>query len=119
MSWHSVGAVMRGVDLPVTRAKGGFFSCRWNRKGDRAQPDDLLVDPFGLELGLWEWSEDGPYASEVKGTNGKRGVPLLNFAGWLALTTGITLAYQHLQIRGDVADAPDSQNGGGAEAQRA
>jgi uncharacterized membrane protein len=80
---------------------------------------DLLLDPFGLELGLWEWSEDGPYASEVKGTNGKRGVPLLNFAGWLALTTGITLAYQHLQIRGDVADAPDSQNGGGPDAERA
>jgi uncharacterized membrane protein len=80
---------------------------------------DLLLDPFGLELGLWEWSEDGPYASEVKGTNGKRGVPLLNFAGWLALTTGITLAYQHLQIGGDVADAPDSQNGGGPDAERA
>src|SRR5215213_637537 len=80
---------------------------------------DLLLDPFGLELGLWEWSEDSAYASEVKGPNGKRGVPLLNFAGWLALTTGITLAYQHLQIGGDVADAPDSQNGGGPDAERA
>src|ERR671912_1766539 len=100
MSWHSVGTVMRGVDLSVTLAKGGFFSCRWNRKGDRAQPDDLLEDPFGLELGLWEWSEDGPYASEVKGPNGKRGVPLLNFAGWFALTTGVTLAYKRLQITG-------------------
>src|ERR687889_67113 len=73
---------------------------------------DLLLDPFGLELGLWEWSEDGPYASEVKGTNGKRGVPLLNFAGWLALKTGVTLAYQRLQITGNVADAPDAEDSG-------
>src|ERR671912_2771451 len=71
---------------------------------------DLLLDPFGLALGLWEWSEDGPYASEVKGPNCKRGVPLLNFAGWLALTTGVTLAYQRLQITGNVADAPDLED---------
>src|SRR5215216_514785 len=58
---------------------------------------DLLLDPFGLDLGLWEWSVDGPYASEVKGPNGKRGVPLLNFAGWIALTTSVTLAYQRLE----------------------
>jgi hypothetical protein len=110
---------MRGVDLSVTRAKGGFFSCRWNRKGDRAQPDDLLEDPFGLELGLWGWSEDGPYASEVKGPNGKRGVPLLNFAGWFALTTGVTLAYQRLQITANVAEAPDPEDRGGPGAERA
>jgi hypothetical protein len=80
---------------------------------------DLLLDPFGLELGLWEWSEDGPYASEVKGPNGKRGVPLLNFAGWLALTTGVTLAYQRLQIAGNVADAPDPEDSGDPGAERA
>src|SRR5918995_3760956 len=80
---------------------------------------DLLLDPLGLELGLWEWSEDGPYASEVKGPNGKRGVPLLNFAGWLALTTGVTLAYQRLQITGNVAEPPDSEESGGPGAERA
>jgi len=80
---------------------------------------DLLLDPFGLELGLWEWNEDGPYASEVKGPNCKRGVPLLNFAGWLALTTGVTLAYQRLQIGGNVADAPDPEDSGGPGAERA
>jgi Carotenoid biosynthesis protein len=80
---------------------------------------DLLLDPFGLELGLWEWSEDGPYASEVKGPNGKRGVPLLNFAGWFALTTGLTLAYQRLQIRGNVADAPDPEDSDGPGTERA
>jgi uncharacterized membrane protein len=80
---------------------------------------DLLLDPLGLELGLWEWSEDGPYAPEVKGPNGKRGIPLLNFAGWLALTTGVTLAYQRLQIGGNVADAPDLEDSGGPGAERA
>jgi uncharacterized membrane protein len=57
---------------------------------------DLLLDPAGLDLGLWQWSVDGPYAAEVEGPSGKRGVPLLNFAGWLGMTTGITLAYQRL-----------------------
>jgi uncharacterized membrane protein len=80
---------------------------------------DLLLDPLGLKLGLWEWSEDGPYAPEVKGPNGKRGIPLLNFAGWLALTTGVTLAYQRLQIGGNVADAPDPEDSGGPGAERA
>jgi uncharacterized membrane protein len=72
-----------------------------------------------LELGLWEWSQDGPYASEVKGPNGKRGIPLLNFAGWFALTTGVTLGYQRLQTAGNVADAPDPEDSGGPVAERA
>jgi uncharacterized membrane protein len=32
----------------------------------------------------------------VKGPNGKRGVPLLNFVGWIGLTTSVALAYQRL-----------------------
>jgi uncharacterized membrane protein len=80
---------------------------------------DLLLDPLGLDLNLWEWSEDSPYASEIKGPNGKRGVPLLNFVGWLALTTGVTLAYQRLQITGNVADAPDPEHSGGPSSERA
>jgi len=72
-----------------------------------------------LELGLWEWSDDGPYASELKGANGKRGIPLLNFAGWFALTTGVTLGYQRLKSTGNVAEAPDPEDSGGPGAQRA
>ncbi len=79
---------------------------------------DLLLDPFGLDLGLWEWGEGGPYASEVKGPNSKRGIPLLNFAGWIALTAGVTLAYQHLRTRGEATDAAGSQDGGGSDAKR-
>ncbi len=78
---------------------------------------DLLLDPFGLDLGLWEWSEDSAYASEVKGPNGKRGVPLLNFAGWLALTTGVMLAYQRLQIGHNATTTPGPEDRSGLEAE--
>jgi uncharacterized membrane protein len=57
---------------------------------------DLLLDPAGLDLNLWQWRGDGPYAAEVNGPNGKRGVPLLNFVGWIGLTTSVALAYQRL-----------------------
>ena len=60
---------------------------------------DLLLDPCGLDLGLWEWSGDGPYASEVEGPNGHRGVPLLNYLGWISLLTSVTLAYRLLEPR--------------------
>jgi uncharacterized membrane protein len=80
---------------------------------------DLLLDPYGLDLGLWEWSEDGLYASEVKGPNCKRGIPLLNFVGWLALTTGVTIAYKHLETGRNAADAPDPEDSDGPGTQRA
>ena len=79
---------------------------------------DLLLDPFGLDVGLWEWSEGGPYAPEVKGPNGKRGIPVLNFAGWIALTSGVMLAYQRLRTRSNATDAAESENGGGPSAER-
>lgn len=49
---------------------------------------DLVLDPAGLDAGLWEWNGDGAYASGVAGTNGRRGVPLVNYLGWLALVAG-------------------------------
>jgi uncharacterized membrane protein len=79
---------------------------------------DLLLDPFGLDLGLWEWSEDGPYAPEVKGPNGKRSIPMLNFAGWITLSTGVTLTYQHLRTRGNATEAAESEIGGVQGAER-
>ena len=75
---------------------------------------DLLLDPAGLDLGLWQWSLNGPYAADVEGPSGKRGVPLLNFAGWLGVTTSITLAYQRL---GPVV-AAGSGGVGGPEVER-
>jgi hypothetical protein len=80
---------------------------------------DLLLDPFGLDLGLWEWSGGGPYASEVEGPNGKRGVPLLNFAGWITLMTTVTLAYQRLESGQKAAYMSDPGDAGGPGSQRA
>jgi hypothetical protein len=123
LGWHNVGygtlAMMKGTINNAADPQGKKGLALAPATALAATNLDLLLDPFGLKLGLWEWSEDGPYASEVKGPNGKRGVPLLNFAGWLALTTGVTLAYQRLQITGNVADAPDPEDSGGPSSERA
>ncbi len=79
---------------------------------------DLLVDPFGLDLGLWEWRDDGPYATEIEGPNGRHDVPLLNFVGWLGLTASVTLAYQSSNPEGDAADYSSVGVAGGPEAGR-
>ena len=55
---------------------------------------DLALDPAGLDAGLWEWSGEGAYAREVEGPNGRRGVPLVNYLGWLALVGGAALGYE-------------------------
>jgi uncharacterized membrane protein len=49
---------------------------------------DLVLDPAGLDVGLWEWRGDGAYAPDIAGPNGLRGVPLVNYLGWLALVAG-------------------------------
>ena len=54
---------------------------------------DLALDPAGLDAGLWEWNADGAYAREVEGANGRRGVPLVNYLGWLALVGGAASGY--------------------------
>ena len=100
LGWYNVGygtfAMMESI-LSRTGSGGG-------KPGRALSPAtalvatslDLLMDPCGLDLGLWEWSSDGRYAAEVAGPNGKRGVPLLNFIGWLGLIASVTLAYQLL-----------------------
>jgi uncharacterized membrane protein len=54
---------------------------------------DLVLDCYGLDQGLWEWTEDGVYATDITGPNGKQGIPLENFVGWLVLTSGVTGSY--------------------------
>jgi uncharacterized membrane protein len=123
LGWYNVGygtlAIVKGAINNSADPQGRNSLALAPATALAATNLDLLLDPLGLELGLWEWSEDGLYASEVKGPNCKRGVPLLNFAGWLALTTGVTLAYQRLQITGNVADVPDPEDSGGPGAERA
>lgn len=54
---------------------------------------DLVMDPFGLGEGLWEWKVDGAYASQIVGNNGRSGVPALNYLGWLVVVMGVLLGY--------------------------
>jgi uncharacterized membrane protein len=79
---------------------------------------DLLLDPCGLGLGLWEWSRDASYATEVEGPNGKRGIPLLNYAGWIGLTVSVALAYQSLHPSSDAAGPTRPGAAGSPEAGR-
>jgi uncharacterized membrane protein len=72
---------------------------------------DLMLDPYGLDLGLWEWSGDGRYAAEVRGANHNRGVPLLNYAGWIGLITGVTLAYRRLDPEHNAPNAAAAGRG--------
>jgi uncharacterized membrane protein len=51
---------------------------------------DLLADAFGLDQGLWEWRDGGPYAAEIAGVNGQSGIPVGNYVGWLVLAGGVT-----------------------------
>ncbi len=57
---------------------------------------DLILDPFGLDAGLWEWKIDGAYAPEILGSNGRSGVPVLNYLGWLVVVMGVVLGYVRL-----------------------
>jgi uncharacterized membrane protein len=54
---------------------------------------DLILDPAGLDIGLWEWNVDGAYAGEEVGPNGHRGVPLVNYLGWISLVGSATYVY--------------------------
>ncbi|MDP8939220.1 MAG: carotenoid biosynthesis protein [Actinomycetota bacterium] len=61
---------------------------------------DLILDPFGLDAGLWEWKVDGAYAAEVWGVHGRSGVPLLNYWGWMVVVMGVVLGYTRLFAEG-------------------
>jgi hypothetical protein len=122
LGWYNVGygtlAIVKGTINNAADPQGRESLALAPATALAATNLDLLLDPFGLELGLWEWSEDGPYASEVKGPNGKRGVPLVNFAGWIALTTSVTLAYQRLETGHNAAYTCDPGDTGGPWAER-
>jgi uncharacterized membrane protein len=114
LGWYNVGYGTFAVMETIMNATGRHESSRALAPAAAlaATSLDLLLDPCGLDLGLWEWSGGGPYASDVRGTNGKRGVPLLNFAGWIFLVTSVTLAYQ--LFKPGRSAAGDSESGRGA-----
>ena len=60
---------------------------------------DLLMDPMMVRMGAWVWDEAGSYF----------GVPLHNYAGWLATTFTVFAAYRWIEPRfvRRVAAGPD------------
>ncbi len=64
---------------------------------------DLVLDPCGLDVGLWEWRSDGLYAADVEGSNGRRGVPLVNYLGWIPLVSSVVYVYERCSGDGDQA----------------
>ncbi len=122
LGWYNVGygtlAVIEGITHDTDPHKNGRSRASAPAVALAATNFDLLLDPFGLDLGLWEWSGDSSYASEIKGPNDKRGVPLLNFAGWIALVISVTLAYQRLDAECEAADAPGQGDAGAPRAGR-
>jgi len=71
---------------------------------------DLLLDVFGLAMGLWELRQDGTYAREIVGPNGRRGVPLGNFVAWPLMTGGTVAVY--LRLTGPLAPSGRLGRGG-------
>lgn len=54
-----------------------------------ATAPDLANDPWGLDSGFWEWQEGGPYMADIVGANGKAGIPLWNYVGWLVISASV------------------------------
>lgn len=55
---------------------------------------DLILDPAGLDTGLWEWNMDGAYANEIDGDNENSGVPIINYVGWATLVSSVVYIHQ-------------------------
>ena len=122
LGWYNVGygifAVMESILSRIGVGGGKRTGALSLSTALVATSLDLLMDPFGLDLGLWEWSSDGWYAAEIVGPNGKQGVPLSNFAGWFGLTASVALAYQSLDPTGGTADKPGAGMSGSPETGR-
>jgi len=76
---------------------------------------DLVMDCYGLDEGLWEWNLDGPYAAELEGANGRNGIPLLNYFGWVFLAVVIVLLYQYVTSGKEVANDEQPRRKPGVE----
>lgn len=122
LGWYNVSYAAFSVAESLLAATGSKRSRR------RALPPavallatdlDLLLDPAGLDAGLWEWNGEGTYAREIRGGNGRRGVPLYNFAGWLAIESSIASAYRLLAPDEGAADPGDPWAAAGPDSGRA
>ncbi len=65
---------------------------------------ESILDCLALDRGLWQWQTDGTYAMDIEGPNGKRGVPWLNFTGWITLIMAVIIGYQRILRRDEDID---------------
>lgn len=115
LGWYNVSyatfsvaeSLMAGADPGVSRRRRSLLPVTALMATDL----DLLLDPAGLDAGLWEWTGDGRYAAEIQGPNDRRGIPLFNFAGWLAIESSIALAYRFLARDGATGEIRPGQAG--------
>lgn len=105
VAWYTIGyAAHTVVEGLLARASVGARARRWALPAGTAVLAtnlDLILDCFGLDLGLWEWRDGGPYAREIVGPNGKAGIPVANFVGWVVLTGDVSLGYELLAESGE------------------
>ncbi|MES9538924.1 carotenoid biosynthesis protein [Actinomadura sp. NPDC000600] len=90
LAWGGMGLAAHAVASAIA-PEHGFV--RWAAGAAALTAWDLFLDPQMLRLGLWTWADGGPY----------RGVPLSNFAGWLAVSLLVMLVIDLIVGREDTA----------------
>jgi hypothetical protein len=88
LAWGGMGLAAHAVASAIA-PEHGF--ARWAAGAGALTAWDLFLDPQMLRLGLWTWPDGGPY----------RGVPLSNFAGWLAVSLLVMLVIDLIVGRED------------------
>lgn len=105
VAWYSIGYAAHAlVEDLLVRVGVGARGRRWAVPAGTAALAtslDLILDCFGLDMGLWEWRDGGPYAREIVGPNGKAGIPVANFTGWVVLTGSVSLGHVLLAEAGE------------------
>ncbi|GAA2266474.1 carotenoid biosynthesis protein [Actinomadura luteofluorescens] len=87
-AWGGMGLAAHAVATAIAPRNR---VARWAAGAAALTAWDLFLDPQMLRLGLWTWADEGPY----------RGVPLSNFAGWLAVSFLVMLAIDLIAGRED------------------
>ncbi|MFN8541843.1 MAG: carotenoid biosynthesis protein [Thermomicrobiales bacterium] len=103
VAWWTIASATLAVTEEIV-ARGGASEAvrRWATPVGSALVAtslDLVLDPYGLANGFWEWRDDGAYAREITGANGRSGIPVGNYLSWLVLVGGVTALYGALMRR--------------------
>jgi putative membrane protein len=82
----------------VARRLAGSAAARLAIGGWALAAWDLFLDPQMVAAGHWRWADPSPHLPGVPA------VPLTNYAGWLLVSTVISLALQGILARGGPSD---------------